>query len=357
MQENESTVLPEYLTGPAFLVENQIVTQLNSAAEQRQIPLGARIQELISTGSQEYASFHSGKLYLQLYVAGVQYNACVSCYKKAHLFCILSDYTSKELQVLSLTSSSLRAPLQSALDGIEALTKRLSDSADPIVRKNFGQINHSLHQLLRSVGNLSDASFYSQHRLDEFEYLDAKSLFAEIAEKLQATIPTEMCTIHYSGFTKSVFTMLDPRAIERAIYNLVSNAAKFSPKNSIVTFKASSKGNRLYITLENDCDTVYSPVTQLFDNYLRDPALEDSRLGIGLGLSVVRNIVSSHHGTLLVSQKTKKTISFTLSIPITEKSFQILKSPFGIKVDYSGGFDPILVELSDVLPDEIYESI
>ena len=115
MPTNQTVNLPEYLSGPAFLVENEIVTQLNSGAEQRQIPLGAKIRELISVGSREYDSFHSGKLYLQLSVAGVLYNVCVSCYKKAHLFCILSDYASKELQVLSITSTNLRGYLQSTI--------------------------------------------------------------------------------------------------------------------------------------------------------------------------------------------------------------------------------------------------
>ena len=292
-----------------------------------------------------------------MYVAGVQYNACVSCYKKAHLFCILSDYASKELQALALASASLRDPLQNALSGAKQLFMRLSDTTDPALLKTFGQINRSLHQLLRSIGNMSDAATYSQHCPEQFQYLDAKALFAEIAEKIQAKIPADICSIKYTGPTKQIYTMLHPELLERAICNLISNAIKFSPNQSTVNLKVSEKGDRMHIAVENTCDIAAEHVSQYFDRFLREPGLEENRFGIGLGLSIVQSVASAHHGTLLVSRKKQNIVSFVMAIAILEKRSHTLRSPSGISMDYSGGFDSTLVELSDILPNEMYEHL
>ena len=357
MKKNKHICIPDYLTCAAFLVEDNIVTQVNHAAEQRQIPVGANIHELISIGSQEYDSFRSGKMYLQLHVAGTQYNACVSRYQDHRLFCIFSEYTSKELQTFSLVSSIWREPLQNILSGVEQLYRNLPENAFPSAAKSIGQINRNLYQLIRSVGNMSDASVHSHYGHDAFQYMDANAYFNELAVKLQSQIPTDRGNILYTGLKKQIYTMLAPLALERAICNLLSNAIKFSSHESSVSLRISSKNNRLYIVVENTCDPAAIQVAQFFDNYLREPGLEENRIGIGLGLSVVRNIASAHRGALLVSRKKPNVISFTMTLAVQEESLNMLKSSRTTIIDHTGGFDTILVELSDILPDEMYENI
>ena len=57
MRDDTRISIPDYLPGAAFLVKDHVIVQLNLAAEQKQIPIGARIHELISAGSQEYDMF------------------------------------------------------------------------------------------------------------------------------------------------------------------------------------------------------------------------------------------------------------------------------------------------------------
>jgi len=357
MQNDHTVSIPEHIPGAAFLVEDRTVTQVNAAAEQRQIPVGANIRELICVGSQEYDSFSSGKLYLQLNVAGIRYDACVTPHQGVHLFCISSDYESAELQILARAASHLRESLQNALIGADRLSGSIPDSADSSTRKSLGQVNRSLHQMLRSVGNMSDASKFPRHRLEHFVCSDAKALFAEIAEKVHTKVDPLNRTIIFTGLNKQVFTMMDAPALERAFYNLINNAVKFSPEGSTIRAKVSTAGNRLYITVENTCTAASSQAAQFFDRYLREPGLEDRRFGIGLGLSVVRNIAIAHHGTFLVSKPNKNTVRCTMTLAVLAESHPVLNSSCRLKIDYSGGMDTALVELSDILPDEMYENI
>lgn len=356
MPSHKAISIPEYLDCAAFLVENHIITQVNEEAKRRQFPEGADIREIISIGSQEYSSFQSGKLYLELHVSGVTYRAGVTVHEGAHLFCILSNYESTELQALALAASDLRSSLQIALFGTELLSKHISEE-NASAKKNLGQINHGLFRLLRTVQNMSDASNFPQLRTDLFEYLDAGVVFAEFIKKLQETGQALNRTFRYTGPGISAFTMMDRQALERAFYNLISNAVKFSPEGSTILIRLKAMGNRLYLTVENQRTDSSVPVLQYFDRYLRQPGVEDLRYGIGLGLPVVRTVASAHHGTLLVEPKKGENIAFTMTIAIEEDRTSLLYSPFDLKLNLNGGFDTALVELSELLPNSQYEQL
>ena len=355
MQNCHAENILEHLPYAGFVVKDYIITQLNGSAEQLQIQVGANIRELICIGSQEYDSFRSGKLYLQLNVLGMYYHACVSPYQDAHLFCILSEYATKELHTLSIAAAHLREPLQHALTGIEQLSENLSDTQDATVQESLGQLNKSIYRLIRSVKNMTDASAAPTHRPDHFKRLDACAHLAELAEKLQAQSSVLKRTFTFSGLEKSVYTMLDTNALDRGIYNLISNAVQFSSEFSTINMKVSTAGNRLFITIENNNPSSIR-TTQFFDRYLRDLTFEDSRFGIGLGLSVARNVAIAHHGTLLVTEKNANTVSCTMTLAIAEESSNILRSPH-MQIDQTGGIDPFYVELSDILPDKLYRQI
>lgn len=357
MPKNEAISIPEYLDCAAFLVEEDTVTQVNAEARNRQILAGMSIREMIRVGSQEYASFRSGKLYLELHVAGVTYRAGVTVHEGAHLFCILSDYSSTELQALALAANDLRDSLQIALIGAELLSANISDSEREAISKNVGQINHGLFRLLRTVRNMSDAASFPQFRIELFEYRDARAVFGEFVEKLQANSQSMNHIFRYTGPSLSVFTMMDRDALERAFYNLISNAVKFSPEGSTIHIRLKPMGDRLYLTVENTRAPSDISVLQYFDRYLRQPGIEDMRYGIGLGLPVIRTIASAHHGTLLVEPKKGENIAFTMTVAIREDSTSLLYSPFDLRLNVTGGYDTALVELSEILPNSKYETI
>ena len=354
MQEPSTPRIPEYLDCAAFLVENNLITQANPSAINHGVSVGANILDMIRIGSQEYTSFQSGKLYLQLDIAGMNHHAGVTIHEGAHLFCIHSNYESSELQALALASSHLREPLQKALMGIELLTNKLTDDESDALSPQINQINHGLHQLLRTIGNMSDASSFPQIRLSLFEYLDMQSLFWEFSETLRAYSPNLNRTFRFSGPGKPVYTMADRQALERAFYNLISNAVKFSPAGSTINITMSAEGKRLQFTVENVCESTSIPAVQYFDRYLRKPGIEDLRYGIGLGLPVIRTIAFAHRGTLLVMPAKSGKITFTMSIAIQNNNAHVLNAPNGFRLNITGGYDTSLVELSDVLTNDMY---
>ena len=94
--------------------------------------------------------------------------------------------------------------------------------------------------------------------------------------------------------------------------------------------------------------------SDLFSRYAREPGVEDGRFGIGLGLVLIRSAAQQHGGTVLVDQPTESGTRVTMTLHIRPVSSDYVRSPI-LKVDYAGERDHGLLELSDVLPADLYK--
>ena len=96
-------------------------------------------------------------------------------------------------------------------------------------------------------------------------------------------------------------------------------------------------------------------LTQFFTRYKRSSAIEDHRFGIGLGMSLVRSVAAIHGGTVLIDYPEKNSIRFTMSLECKHSTSTQLNSKI-FRIDYTGERDHALIELSDSLPSQCYQS-
>ncbi len=341
------------LTCPAFTVKNGIITSGNQAALQRQLQLNTDITDLICIGKDEYAMYTQGKLCLTLCIQNIQYHATVTAMQDCHLFCLASDYESPELRALALAAQQLREPLSKAMVGTDLLMPKSAVREDPEATQYLAQVNRSLHQLLRAVCNMSDAAHYAESCRCNMQMIDATAVFKEVLDKAASLAAQTERVFNYSVPNQAIYCMADQEKLERAILNLLSNAMKFTPKGSTIDINLQQIGNRLFFTVENR-DATVDPKNNMFARYLREPGIEDGRNGIGLGLSIVHSVAAAHGGTVLIQQPENGGVKITMAMPINQSSENILRMPIKLPIDYAGGHDRCLLELSDVLPDSLF---
>jgi signal transduction histidine kinase len=161
-------------------------------------------------------------------------------------------------------------------------------------------------------------------------------------------------SIQYHCPEKALFTLINREQMERAVYNLLSNAVKFSRAGSNVDVTLSSTKTMACLTVEDQGDGI-APHVQgtLFHRYMREPAIEDSRYGLGLGMTLVRSAAAIHGGTVLL-EKTAGT-RVTMTIAIRKAQPGQLRSPALRVGDYAGGKDLGLLEFSEILPSSAYD--
>jgi len=340
---------------PAFIVKDGIITDGNQAALQRQIQLNTNVSDLICIGKEEYAMYTQGKLCLTLCIENVQCHATVTTIQDCHLFCLTSDYESPELRALALAAQQLREPLSKAMAGTDLLLPNTNLREDPEAAQNLAQINRSLHQLLRAVCNMSDAAHYTKAHRSNTQTADVVGIFDEVLDNAASLAAQSERVLVYSAPKQPIYCPADQEKLERAILNLLSNAMKFTPKGEVINAGLKQIGNRLFFTVENhyECADLKSG-NNMFTRYLREPGIEDGRCGIGLGMSIVHCVAAAHGGTVLIEHPENSAIKITMTLSVNQPIENIFRSPIKLPIDYTGGHDRFLLELSDVLPDSLF---
>lgn len=346
----------EQLMCPAFTVHDGIITQVNRAAQQRQISENTPVTDLISIGGEEYAEYSGGKLSLTLSVCGAAYSATVTATDNCQLFCLSPDYSAPELRALALAAQQLREPLSSAMSSTDELLPQAAVQTDPQMRMHIAQINRSLHQLLRAISNMSDAANYKSSHTGRMELCDAVAFFHEILDKAANLASLSGRTVQYRLPSQSITCLLNKDKLERAVLNLISNAMRHSPDDSTIEAKLHRSGNRLIFSVQDHGKGVSRENrSQIFDRFLREPGLDDGHSGIGLGMTIVCTAAAAHGGAVLMDQPDGAGARFTMTISIRTPGNSALQSPVTLPFDYAGERDHFLIELSDVLSETLFE--
>lgn len=108
----------------------------------------------------------------------------------------------------------------------------------------------------------------------------------------------------------------DPLMYRRAINNLLSNAIRYTPEGQTVTVSVAEQANHVELIVENPGKPIPEEhLTRLFDRFYRvDPSRQRRGEGSGIGLAIVKSIVTAHHGKVSVESDSVST-RFTLSVP------------------------------------------
>lgn len=352
-QEKDSLGMLDLMIHPGFCVNNGVITKVNKAAEGLLLTAGTNIQPLLLTGKEEYAAFTDGCLYLSLSVSGKPWGASVSRVGNAHVFVLEQESDFGELRSMALAARELREPLTNIMVTANRLFPLTSD--DPETKGQVARLNRGLYQMLRILGNMSDAGRSTS--LSRMESRDVNSLFAEIFERAETLVAHAGITLTYRGLDQAAVCPVDAEQLERAIWNMISNAIKFTPVGGTIQVSLTRNGSMLYLQVRDNGSGIAENIKgSVFSRYLRYPAIEDNRYGIGLGMVLIRSAAANHGGTVLIdSPKGSGTrVTMTINMNCDQGQDTTLRSPI-LRVDYAGGRDHSLLELSDHLPPSLYE--
>lgn len=350
----DTTAILNLIPSPAFIVKDGIIADANTAALQRQILIGSQIRDLLVTGLEEYPQFRGDCLYLTIRVCDIPCSVSVTKINDHDLFVLEQEADQAELQSMALAAQALRSPLSNVMTVADRLFPLSCFDDAPEAQAQIARINRGLYQMLRIVCNMSDAYRYSSENSLRTELRDIGALVQEIFASSAPLIDCTGMKLRYTGPKETVFGLVDAEKLERAIGNILSNAVKFASPGGAIYAQLSHKGKMLYLTVQDSGPGIPEKLKgNVYNRYQRQPGVEDSRFGIGLGMVLVRSAAAAHGGTVLMEHGTDFGLRLTMSIPIRQTTDSMVRSPV-IHVDYAGDRDHRLLELSDCLPAELY---
>ena len=224
----------DLMVRPGFCVQDNIIVKVNQAAAARTLATGTQIQSLLLTGKEEYAHFQDGCLYLTISLGGESWGASVTRMGDFHVFLLEQEQDQAELQAMALAARELREPLASVMTTADRLFPMTALQEDAAIREQVARMNRGLLQMLRVIGNMSDASRYATDTGSRMETRDVCALLQEIFDRSTALMAHGDLKLQFQNLPTPVHCLIDSEKLERAVLNILSNAMKFTPRGGSV---------------------------------------------------------------------------------------------------------------------------
>lgn len=150
------------------------------------------------------------------------------------------------------------------------------------------------------------------------EPLVVEALVDKARAGLAATFP------EVSGEAPSVVVEIEPdlpvfvadgTRIVQVLYNLLSNAARFSPAGGEIRLSVSHRADRMVFVIEDEGPGITDEMKSAILTRLDNPATGGRQRGAGLGLSIVRTFVNLHGGTISAEKREPKGSRIIVSLP------------------------------------------
>ncbi|MBV6397516.1 MAG: Adaptive-response sensory-kinase SasA [Anaerolineales bacterium] len=203
---------------------------------------------------------------------------------------------------LSNIAHELRTPLMSASGYIHLLKK------GALSGEQLGSVVETIDRNVQQIVTLVNDILFLQEMdlvLSEFRPVDLGEVCRSVVERYKGQTRDKNVELLLRGDRGAYSLPGDARSLERALAALVDNAIKFSTRGGEVEIRIGTEWDRLVVAVEDHgIGIAPEALPKIFDRFYH---LErhDSDLfgGIGLGLSIARQVIEQHGGTLEVESK------------------------------------------------------
>ncbi|OGI03067.1 MAG: hypothetical protein A2X42_05065 [Candidatus Margulisbacteria bacterium GWF2_38_17] len=224
--------------------------------------------------------------------------------------------------LLQIVSHELRTPLVSIIGFLDILEK---EGKSYIKEQHFEFIDlakTSAENLKNLVNNLLSLS---RLQSDQIEFTITKialpSLIDEVVKTFHPQIEMKGLAINKKYHSESFFLECDHNMIRQVLFNLIGNAIKFTDSGSITLSTSQDEHNTSIEIADTGIGIPQKYIAEIFEKFKQvDLSFSRNYEGIGLGLSIVQEIITRLGGSIKVSSAEKKGSVFTISLPIKRNS-------------------------------------
>lgn len=256
----------------------------------------------------------------------------------------------------SVVFPNIAAQLRSVLGNLHLAAAQLAPAirreGDPALDSTASLLDQSYYRLLRLVNNLTAAGELGQDAPLPVRDRDLTETVRAVCAGAQGLFALKKVQLEFRSAADCHTCAFHQPSIELLLYQLLSNALKFTPAGGAVTveLKFINRWVRLSVS-DTGCGIQEDQIPFLFDRYLHDDAMapQPHRPGPGTAyLPAHRRAPRRHHDCRVPAGQGSR---FTLSLPDRRCGTADVSD---VKFDYNGGFNPLLLALADALPPQAF---
>ena len=220
----------------------------------------------------------------------------------------LESSLAAQRQLVADASHELRTPITSVRTNMEVLAREDGVPADERARI-LRDVVRQLEELSILVGDVVDLARGAEPEA-HVEDLRLDLVVADAVERARAHAPS----VRFETDLEETLVRGIPARIDRAVANLLDNAAKWSPPGGTVRVAVRDGGVRVEDEGPGIAD---ADLPHVFDRFYRAPGAR-SLPGSGLGLAIVRQVAESHGGAAVAERADRGGACFRLTLPAVE---------------------------------------
>lgn len=231
----------------------------------------------------------------------------------------MEEVNHAKLQFFTNITHELLTPLSIISASVDELKQELPAGSQvcPVIADNTVRLIRLIQQILefRKVENGKLQLKVSHGNVSVF-LKKSVSAFAPLVKKQKLSIHFELSE-EYTGY-------FDVDKLDKVLYNLLSNAAKYTPEGGIITVSQTYDAEKgiFRFSVNNPGELIpKEKLEHMFERFYEGEYRKFHTIGTGIGLSLTKDLVLLHHGTIHIFSDKEEGNTFVVEIPVARNAF------------------------------------
>jgi len=219
-------------------------------------------------------------------------------------------------KILAVAAHELRNPLFATTVAVDTLRRVVQNAPE----QPFQVIERQLQTMRRLLDDITDAAQASTGKLKlKRERLDLREVILRALETMRPAIQARRHIVNEMLLPVPIPVSGDPGRLEQVLRNIIDNSVKYTAPGGVIGIEATIEGTDAVVKIEdNGVGVAPEMQMEIFDLFTQAAAPDNvDDKGLGIGLSLVKNLVVHHGGTVQVRSNGRgKGSEFTVRLPL-----------------------------------------
>lgn len=224
----------------------------------------------------------------------------------------MSEIKELKLKMFTNISHEIRTPLTLLMSPLKQMRE---SETEPRKKDLYNLMYRNSLRILRMVNQIMDMRKVDEGKMQlHFLETDIVGFIKDIMQSFDNLATTRGISLTLNAPAEGVSLWVDQGNFDKIIFNLLSNAFKHTPDGGKVEILIDKQYQDVKISVTNSGSHIDAPdLDKVFDRFFQSDVM-DAKMGSGVGLSLTRELVDLHHGTIAAAN-TIDGVCFTVSLP------------------------------------------